>query len=118
MEEAEQLCDNIIIIDHGKILKEGTLKQLLEDNKGENVISFSLEDNSSATVVLQSDKRFNIKWDEVQGQGTGVLSSMENELPEFLNFLHSNNLRLKNLEFKRKTLDDLFTTLTGRHLHE
>lgn len=118
MEEAEQLCDNIIIIDHGKILKEGTLRQLLEDNKGENIISFALEDNSSASVVLQSDKRFNIKWDEVQGQGTGVLSSLENELPEFLNFLHTNNLRLKNLEFKRKTLDDLFTSLTGRHLHE
>jgi ABC-2 type transport system ATP-binding protein len=118
MEEAEQLCDNIIIIDHGKILKEGTLRQLLEDNKGENVISFSLEDNSAASVALMLDKRFNIKWDDVQGMGTAVLSSIENELPEFLNFLQTNKLRLKNLEFKRKTLDDLFTSLTGRHLHE
>jgi ABC-2 type transport system ATP-binding protein len=118
MEEAEQLCDNIIIIDNGKILKEGTLLQLLEDNKGENIIAFSLEEDKSAQAILQADTRFNIEWDEVQGQGTAILSSIENELPEFLNFLQTNNLRLKNLEFKRKTLDDLFTTLTGRHLHE
>jgi ABC-2 type transport system ATP-binding protein len=34
MEEAEQLCDDIIIIDHGKILREGTLQQLLSAEQG------------------------------------------------------------------------------------
>ena len=32
MEEAESLCDKIIIIDEGKILREGTLNELLDDN--------------------------------------------------------------------------------------
>ncbi len=32
MEEAESLCDHIIIIDEGKILKEGKLEQLLDEN--------------------------------------------------------------------------------------
>jgi ABC-2 type transport system ATP-binding protein len=118
MEEAEQLCDNIIIIDHGKILKEGTLRQLLDENKGENIIAFSFEDDRPSLAMLQADVRFNIKWDQIQRQGTVVLSSIENELPDFLNFLQTNNLRLKTLECKRKTLDDLFITLTGRHLHE
>jgi ABC-2 type transport system ATP-binding protein len=62
MEEAEQLCDHIIILDQGKILMEGSLSQLLEEGLGGN-----------NTVEM---------------------------VP------------------KRKTLDDLFTTLTGRHLHE
>ena len=118
MEEAEQLCDNIIIIDHGKILKEGTLRELLLESNGENVIAFSFEDNYISPSFLLTDERFRIKWDDVQKQGTAVLSSIENELPDFLNFLQSHNMRLKNLECKRKTLDDLFISLTGRHLHE
>jgi len=118
MEEAEQLCDNIIIIDHGKILKEGTLRELLLESNGENVIAFSFEDNHTSPSFLLADERFKIKWDVVHEQGTAVLSSIENELPDFLNFLQSHNMRLKNLECKRKTLDDLFISLTGRHLHE
>jgi len=118
MEEAEQLCDNIIIIDHGKILKEGTLRELLLESNGENVIAFSFEDNHTSPSFLLADERFKIKWDVVHEQGTAVLSSIENELPDFLNFLQSHNMRLKNMECKRKTLDDLFISLTGRHLHE
>jgi ABC-2 type transport system ATP-binding protein len=118
MEEAEQLCDYIVIIDNGEILKEGTLKDLLEDNKGENVVTFSLEDSHIATELLCTDKRFKIHWDTVTGKGEVILSQLENELPEFLSFLSANKLRTKSLECKRKTLDDLFTSLTGRHLHE
>jgi len=61
MEEAEQLCDDIVIIDHGKILKEGTITDLLG---------------------------------EIQG------------------------LPVKPVETRKITLDDLFITLTGRHLDE
>jgi ABC-2 type transport system ATP-binding protein len=62
MEEAEQLCDHIVILDHGKILKEGSLDELL----GEIPAS----------------------------------SPVQKALP------------------RRMTLDDLFTSLTGRHLDE
>ncbi len=118
MEEAEQLCDYIVIIDNGEILKEGTLKQLLEDNNGENIVNFTLEEVHISPELLIGNKRFNIQWDAVTGRGEVVLSQLENELPEFLGFLHTNNLRIKHLECQRKTLDDLFTSLTGRHLHE
>ena len=61
MEEAEQLCDYIVIIDHGKILKEGTIANLLG---------------------------------EIQ------------------------DIPIKPAEFRKITLDDLFTSLTGRHLDD
>ena len=41
MEEAENLCDYIIIMDHGTILREGTLTQLLEEDTDEKVIEFT-----------------------------------------------------------------------------
>ena len=61
MEEAEQLCDDIVIIDRGKILKEGTITELLG---------------------------------EIQ------------------------NIPVKSAETRKITLDDLFISLTGRHLHD
>jgi ABC-2 type transport system ATP-binding protein len=43
MEEAENLCDYIIIMDNGVILKEGTLQQLLEEETDEKVVEFTAE---------------------------------------------------------------------------
>jgi ABC-2 type transport system ATP-binding protein len=59
MEEAQQLCDDIVILDKGKILTQGTLAQLLKNNPDEKVV-----------------------------------------------------------EYRKKTLDDVFTAMTGRRLNE
>ena len=45
MEEAENLCDYIVIMDNGIILKEGTLHQLLEDETNEKVVEFTAENS-------------------------------------------------------------------------
>jgi ABC-2 type transport system ATP-binding protein len=149
MEEAEQLCDYIVIIDQGEILREGTLEMLLDDNRGEKVIEFTLENGAgdagapgpeghtgrvedtrdtagsggareagTPPGLSEPNAPFQVEWDPAAQKGVVVLSRMETQLPEFLSFLHQRRLRLKNLECRRRTLDDLFTSLTGRHLHE
>jgi len=118
MEEAEQLCDYIIIIDKGKILREGTVKQLLDEDHGEKMIEFTLEEAQQPVDIVETGSALRIEWDSEREKGTVALDRMETELPEFLLFLKKKELRLKNLECRRKTLDDLFTSLTGRHLHE
>ena len=118
MEEAEQLCDYIIIIDNGKILQEGTLKQLLHANSNERTISFSLEECMQDPRLFDEGKRFSMHWDPLTGHGTASLSQIDNQLPVFLEFFRSHGLKLANLECKKMTLDDLFTSLTGRHLDE
>jgi ABC-2 type transport system ATP-binding protein len=123
MEEAEHLCDYIVIIDHGEILREGTLEALLDDDHGEKVIEFTVENGASETGgappgLLDTGSPFRIQWDAAAQKGVVVLDETETELPEFLSFLQQRRLRLKNLECRRRTLDDLFTSLTGRHLHE
>lgn len=118
MEEAEKLCDHIIIIDHGKILKEGTLNNLLEEDDGKKVVEFNLQGTLQYPNGWQDKSPFPIHWDETNEKGNVVLDDMENDLTRFLGFLEKNNMRLKNLECRRKTLDDLFTSMTGRHLHE
>ena len=54
MEEAENLCDYIVIMDNGIILKEGTLNQLLEEETNEKVVEFTAE-NGQFHDFIQSD---------------------------------------------------------------
>ncbi len=118
MEEAEKLCDRIIIIDKGQILRQGTLEQLLEEDNGDKIIEFSLDESTGITARKPIHSKFQIQWDANREKGVIALNQMETELPEFLNFLNQNHLRLKHLECRRKTLDDLFTSMTGRRLHD
>lgn len=118
MEEAEQLCDQIVIMDNGGILKQGTLSQLLEESINEKIIDFTVEKHSLQSETLISNADFIIQWDRCTEKGNVKLHNFEKELPELIHYLKSKGLKIKNFECRRKTLDDLFTTLTGRHLHE
>lgn len=116
MEEAEQLCDYIVIMDYGKILREGTLTELL--NEGEDhYIEFTLESSAFPQGIFKNSN-FNIEWDPVNNNGLLVIKDIESDLPGFLNLLKEKNLRLNSFESRRKTLDDLFINLAGRHLNE
>ncbi len=117
MDEAERLCDYIIIIDNGKILMEGTRTELLSSGK-ENIIEFTLEGENQKEKLSGNNASFKIEWDDAKEKGNLIIGNMEKELPEFLNYLKSKNLQLKNFESRKKTLDDLFISLTGRHLED
>jgi ABC-2 type transport system ATP-binding protein len=115
MEEAEQLCEYIVFVDKGRVLTEGTRDELLNKND-KKIIEFTLEDNMPGKEL--SGSPFDLVWDENSGKGSLTLSSPETELQNFFTFLKSKNLQLKNFESRKKTLDDMFTSLTGRHLDE
>jgi ABC-2 type transport system ATP-binding protein len=118
MEEAEKLCDYIIIMDQGKILKEGTTGQLLGENGSGRMVEFTLEEIPENFNAANFPETIDIRWDPENKKGTAVFNRVENELPEFISHLAARNLHLKNLEFRRRTLDDLFISMTGRRLDE
>lgn len=55
---------------------------------------------------------------ETPERGTVILSDFETELPAFMAFMKLENIPIKNLECRRRTLDDLFVTLTGRKIND
>ncbi len=118
MEEAEYLCDYIIIMDCGVILKEGTLKQLLEEETDEKVVEFTTENDHFLHMQNINDLPFSIRQGESAGKGTVTLRDFESELPLFMSFMKSNNITLRHMECRRKTLDDLFVSLTGRTIDD
>ena len=118
MEEAENLCDYIVIIDNGIILREGTIHQLLEEDSDEKVVEFTLETGSIPDPESTAGLPFTIHSGNSDGKGIVKLSDFENDLPAFLSFIKSRNISLRHMECRRKTLDDLFVTLTGRTINE
>jgi ABC-2 type transport system ATP-binding protein len=120
MEEAEQLCDYIILIDHGHIIRQGTLPQLLHENGTTKKIEFTLGSVPSEVDLQLAETQFNLKWEP--GRSSGILQ-IENKNPEkhltqFFDFLKQRKLNLQSFECRRITLNDLFLSLTGRQLHE
>ncbi len=118
MEEAEILCDYIIIMDNGVILREGTVNQLLEDDTGEKIVEFTTEDGQFGEDALSVLSPFSIRQGETKDKGYVVLKDFDTDLPAFMAFMKSRNITLKHMECRRKTLDDLFVSLTGRKINE
>lgn len=118
MEEAEQLCDRIVIIDSGKILGDGTLESLLATfSKGE-IISFRIDRQleSDAFTVIKGFQQ--VLWSTEEGKGKLIVEDITQTLPQFLAFLKNENIALLELGSRKKTLDDLFVAMTGRGLNE
>lgn len=118
MEEAEYLCDYIIIMDKGIILKEGTLQQLLEDETTDKVVEFTTDNNVDFSLFNSEGIPFKIYEGDSKDNGFITLRNFENDLPAFMSYLKSQNITLKHMECRRRTLDDLFVSLTGRKINE
>lgn len=118
MEEAEILCDYIIIMDQGIILREGTRQDLLKESSDEKVIEFTIENGLFPEDFSSSGLSFEIRRDTSGERGSVTLKHFEDDLPDFMAYLKSQNISLRHMECRRKTLDDLFVSLTGRKIND
>lgn len=115
MEEAEYLCDRIIIMDKGEILAQGTLDQLLYANNSKEIIEFSTQ-NAIPDSFFCGEGVYKLVWDENTHNGKLIVKSIVNQLPIFLSKANDNGIVLSKLECRKITLDDLFISMTGKHL--
>jgi ABC-2 type transport system ATP-binding protein len=118
MEEAEQLCDYIIIMDHGKVLQEGTLEKLLNSHNKESIVEFTLKNPPVEFPVISECCNFKVTWESSSLKGKLELNDINSGMKDFLSFLEEHILKIDSMHSRRITLDDLFISLTGRHLNE
>jgi ABC-2 type transport system ATP-binding protein len=118
MEEAERLCDYIIIMDKGKVLAEGTLAGLLAAHLRREVISFTLSEARGGESLSGIAGAIDLVWEETGIRGRLHVNDIVTSLPRFLALVERENVSLLQLECRKMNLDDLFISLTGRHLHE
>lgn len=118
MEEAEYLCDRIIIMDQGKILASGTLSELLYANKSNEIIEFGINKPLQTDILAKMEGVINLNFDRQNLKGTITVENIVVQLPVILDIFNRNGYQLTWLECRKLTLDDLFISLTGKHLND
>ena len=107
MEEAYELCDEIAIMDYGKVIAEGTPYGLLKEHFNCSVLSLPTGELPEDLPIPDGTKIHHLK-DRVE-----ILSD---DINSTLNLLMQNGIELEQLQIRSHTLEDLFLKLTGRQL--
>ena len=118
MEEAERLCDRVAIVDHGRIIAQGTPRALVASLGAEHVLEFALADGreldagalASATGVGTAARQ--------GGTWRLEVSELHQAMPALLGELRRQGAQLAELRTRSATLEDVFVSLTGRHLRD
>lgn len=118
MEEVEQLCNNIVIVEKGQVIAEGTTEQLKGMIKANEKIVIEIPDFPSAVKekLLHLPGIIDITYDNVF-----VTLNTEKNKAVFANVLHileENQLSFGNFYTQQPTLNDVFLEITGRELRD
>ncbi|MFL0196804.1 ABC transporter ATP-binding protein [Clostridium sp. WILCCON 0269] len=118
MEEVEEICSRVAIIDHGKIIADGTKDELKSIVTNTNEYLFKVK---SADELNEDDvKKINgVISVEIRDNLVKVNSSVEiNNLNKIIQYFISNSIEIRNLEEKTPNLETVFLMLTGRKLRD
>jgi ABC-2 type transport system ATP-binding protein len=114
LEEADQLADRIAIIDHGKIVREGTPRDLKAQVGAPTLlITVAAQLTQTATQVL---KEFGDMRPTAEGTlGVGLNAGVE-AVTDVVRRLDESGIRVQHLELNEPSLDDVFAEATGYRL--
>jgi len=112
MEEADELCDRIAIVDHGKIIALDTSKNL-KDSLGGDTIILDLDDKDTekAKKIFRGSKVFD-------GQLLLSVKNAGKEIKKILEIAKRNKIDVIEANIRKPTLNDVFLILTGRKIRE
>lgn len=118
MDEAERLCDRLVIIDHGVVIAAGSPSQLIDHLGGHHVVEFSTSMmNGDAAEVWRS-----LPGVESMRNDDGLVCLTVRQphltIPALLDAVEEHGSELLHLTTRQASLEDVFVKLTGRHLRE
>jgi ABC-2 type transport system ATP-binding protein len=115
MEEAERLCDRVVIVDHGRVVADDTLPGLYRRLPAANILVVDL------TEPFAGDATGIAGVQRVECKGSRMsfwLTDLSSGAPEVLNWLAARGLRYESVGTEKPTLEAVFLTLTGRSLRD
>jgi len=119
MDEAERLCDRVAVVDQGKIIALGSPAQLISQLGGEHILDFSLTDASPQLDDAELSRLPSVR--SVRRNAATCSLAVDQPhiaLPALLALQQARGASLAHLTTRHATLEDVFVSLTGRHLEE
>jgi ABC-2 type transport system ATP-binding protein len=117
LDEADTLCNRILVIDHGRVIASGSPEALKRRISGDVVTLSVSGDPAVAKKVLAELPA--VREVTVDGQALRLsVAQGEEALPLMLRALDGEAIRMESVQLARPTLDDVFLTLTGRSLRD
>ena len=123
MEEAERLCDSLAIIDHGKLIAQGTVQELRAKLGARDVLQlsghFPIDATKQAIDALAQRGNFDIEFVAQEEHGvTLTLSRASQHLPAIFEAVAGTGGNVTETSLRSPNLETLFLLLTGKELRE
>ena len=122
MEEAERLADRVVIIDHGRVVADGTLPELVRRLPAAHSLQVDIEGGDAAVTpgVLQTLQALpGVHAVQQTGERlTVALDDLTRDAPAVLKAVATAGLCVRHFSSGRANLEDVFMALTGRQLRD
>jgi ABC-2 type transport system ATP-binding protein len=119
MDEAERLCERVAIMDHGKIIALGSPRELVASIGVEHVVEFSIDGRAGQIDAGELRSIEGVLDARVDGGVVRMqVTALHRAVPALLAELVRRDIPLTELRTHSATLEDVFVTLTGRHLRD
>jgi ABC-2 type transport system ATP-binding protein len=117
LEEADALCDRLAIIDHGKIVAEGTPDALKRQVAGD-VVTLGVNGAHDRALEILRGQSFVREANLEDGTLRLYVDRGDTAMPAILRLLDGAGIEMASLAMSRPSLDDVFLRQTGRSLRE
>ena len=116
MQEADELCDRLAIVDRGKLLALDTPSRLRLQAPGSTLIDLTVDGNVAAAAVLCRRIAGVQRVDEAQGELRAYSERGGELIPALIHAVEEAGCRVQNINLSKPSLETLFVALTGRKL--
>jgi ABC-2 type transport system ATP-binding protein len=116
MDEAERLCERVAIVDHGKVIARGTPRELVASIGVEHVLEFAAGPAVDTAAIGRLTGVRGVRASD--GLIALQVTELHRAVPALLEELSRQGAPLTELRTHSATLEDVFVTLTGRHLRD
>lgn len=112
LDEADQLADQIIVIDGGKVIAEGTAKEL-KSKIGNDRLEVTFTNKKSYEAALNVLGKIVTEHNDDDLTVTALIKDTNKDVKKVLDILSENNVKISSMAVHKPTLDDVFLSLTG-----
>ncbi|MCG1009844.1 ABC transporter ATP-binding protein [Salinicoccus sp. ID82-1] len=118
LEEAEQLCDRMVIMDSGRNIASGTVHELQNTISTQERIEVGFITEDQTIEAQLEELPHVVKVTKRNGNYLIHFEKQENNLPDLIKFMESRGMSYTELSSERSTLSDIFLELTGKELRD